>query len=141
MKKGSSTSGSTSRRRSRDVSPSRRMGRDRRPREAGRLPRQTGRGPPGRPFDRRWGPLMRLTPAQRRLADVGSEAQQKALRILRTLGDLYGAKRLLPITSAHVSGVSYKMIGDAGLEFLEDFARDAKVAVPTTVNPLGTDLA
>jgi predicted aconitase len=84
---------------------------------------------------------MRLTPGQRRLADEGSEAQQKALRVLRTLGDLYEAKRLVPITSAHVSGVSYKMIGDAGLEFLEDFARDARVAVPTTVNPLGTDLA
>src|SRR5207237_3378911 len=34
----------------------------------------------------------------------------------------------------------YKMIGDPGLEFLEDFARDARVTVPTTVNPLGTDL-
>jgi predicted aconitase len=33
------------------------------------------------------------------------------------------------------------MIGDAGLEFLEDFARDARVQVPTTVNPLGTDLS
>src|SRR5438309_4405842 len=33
------------------------------------------------------------------------------------------------------------MIGDPGLEFLEDFAGDARVAVPTTVNPLGTDLA
>ena len=84
---------------------------------------------------------MRLTAAQGRLADEGTEAQRKSLRILRTLGDLYGAKRLVPIVSAHVSGVSYKMIGDAGLEFLEDFARDAKVAVPTTVNPMGTDLA
>src|SRR5207237_8795808 len=45
------------------------------------------------------------------------------------------------ITSAYVSCASYKMIGDPGLEFLEDFARDARVAVPTTVNPLGTDLA
>jgi predicted aconitase len=84
---------------------------------------------------------MRLTSAQRRLSDEGTEAQRKALRILETLGGLYGAKRLVPITSAHVSGVSYKMIGDPGLEFLEDFAGDAKVAVPTTVNPLGTDLA
>ena len=46
----------------------------------------------------------------------------------------------MPVTSAHVSGASYKLIGDPGLEFLEDFARDARVAVPTTVNPLGTDL-
>lgn len=47
----------------------------------------------------------------------------------------------MPITSAHVSGASFKLIGDPGLEFLEDFARDARVCVPTTVNPLGTDLA
>src|SRR2546421_9413479 len=32
------------------------------------------------------------------------------------------------------------MIGDPGLEVLEDCARDARVVVPTTVNPLGTDL-
>ncbi len=63
------------------------------------------------------------------------------MRILVALGDLYGAKDLVKITSAHVSGASYKMIGDAGLEFLEDFAKDARVAVPTTVNPLGTDLS
>ena len=63
------------------------------------------------------------------------------MQILIALGELSSAKRLLPIMSAHVSGASYKMIGDPGLEFLEDFARDARVVVPTTVNPLGTDLA
>ena len=62
------------------------------------------------------------------------------MRLLIALGDLAGAERLVRVTSAHVSGASYKLIGDPGLEFLEDFARDAKVAVPTTVNPLGTDL-
>src|SRR5216110_823221 len=62
------------------------------------------------------------------------------MQILLALGGLSETKRLVPITSAHVSGASYKMIGDPGLEFLEDFARDARVLVPTTVNPLGTDL-
>ena len=56
------------------------------------------------------------------------------------LGELAGAERLVRVTSAHVSGASYKLIGDPGLEFLEDIARDARVTVPTTVNPLGTDL-
>src|SRR3989454_1907011 len=32
------------------------------------------------------------------------------------------------------------MVGDPGLEFIEDFARDARIAVPATVNPLGMDL-
>src|SRR3989454_277520 len=83
---------------------------------------------------------MRLTRAQRHLLDDGTGAQRKAMQILLAVGRLADAPRLIPITSAHVSGVSYKMIGDPGLEFLEDFARDARVSVPTTVNPLGTDL-
>src|SRR2546425_474405 len=84
---------------------------------------------------------MRLTRAQRHLLDDGTGSQRKAMQILLAVGRLADAPRLVPITSAHVSGVSYKMIGDPGLEFLEDFARDARVSVPTTVNPLGTDLA
>src|SRR6266571_7962406 len=84
---------------------------------------------------------MRLTATQRHLVEEGTDGQRKAMEILLTVGRLADAPRLVPITSAHVSGVSYKLIGDPGLEFLEDFARDARVSVPTTVNPLGTDLA
>lgn len=83
---------------------------------------------------------MRLTKAQRRLLEEGTDAQRQAMRILLTVGKLADADRLSPITNAHVSGASFKMIGDPGLEFLEDLARDARVVVPTTVNPLGTDL-
>src|SRR5207249_12172922 len=84
---------------------------------------------------------MRLTRAQRHLLDEGTDAQRKAMEILLTVGRLADAPRLVPTTSAHVSGASYKMIGDPGLEFLEDFAQTARVSVPTTVNRLGTDLA
>src|SRR3989454_12746738 len=84
---------------------------------------------------------MRLTRAERHLLDEGTDAQRKAMGILLTVGRLAEAARLVPITSAHVSGASYKLIGDPGLEFLEDFAQSARVSVPTTVNPLGTDLA
>src|SRR5881409_4522017 len=84
---------------------------------------------------------MRLTATQRHLVEEGTDGQRKAMEILLTVGRLADAPRLIPITSAHVSGASYKMIGDPGLEFLEDFAQTARVSVPTTVNPLGTDLA
>src|SRR2546427_12392259 len=84
---------------------------------------------------------MRLTRADRHLLDEGTDVQRKAMGILLTVGRLVEAARLVPITSAHVSGASYKMIGDPGLEFLEDFAQTARVSVPTTVNPLRTDLA
>ncbi len=65
-------------------------------------------------------------------------AVQKAMEILVTLGDIYGADRLIPIKSAQVAGVSYKNLGKAGLEFIEDLANSgAKVSVYTTLNPAG----
>src|SRR2546428_4102957 len=82
---------------------------------------------------------MRLTTRQRALRDSGTAAERTWMRLLIPLGGIYGADRLIPITSAHVSGSSYKMIGDPGLEFIEDVARDGTVVVPTTVNPLGMD--
>src|SRR2546427_7336152 len=83
---------------------------------------------------------MRLTPRHAALRDRGTQAQRTSMRLLIALGEIYGADRLIPIASAHVAGASYKMVGDPGLEFIEDFARDARIAVPATVNPLGMDL-
>ncbi len=69
------------------------------------------------------------------------EARQRALEIIVALAKIYEAERLLPITSVQVSGVSYKNLGEAGLEFLEDWASSgATVTVPTTLNPAGIDL-
>jgi len=65
-------------------------------------------------------------------------ALQKAMEILVALGDLYGADRLIPIKSAQIAGVSYKNLGEAGLEFLRDLVEmGAKVSVYTTLNPPG----
>ena len=55
------------------------------------------------------------------------------------LGRIYDADRLVPITSAHLSGVSYKTIGEGGIDFLKEMSKDAKVRVPTTLNPMGMD--
>jgi len=74
------------------------------------------------------------------MATAGTRAQRIAMRLLATLGEIHGADRLLPVTSAHVSGVSYRTIGDPGVGFLEDFARSARVVIPTTANPMITDL-
>jgi len=72
------------------------------------------------------------------LAGEYGYALQKAMEILVALGEIYGADRLIPIKSAQVAGVSYKNIGDAGIEFLRDFADSgAKVSVYTTLNPAG----
>ncbi len=67
-------------------------------------------------------------------------AAQKAMEILVALGKIYDAERLVPITSAHVSGVSYANVGEDGLGFLEELASDGKVLVKTTLNPAGMDL-
>ncbi|HEV8594430.1 MAG TPA: aconitase X catalytic domain-containing protein [Thermoplasmata archaeon] len=82
---------------------------------------------------------MHLTREEDALAKEGTPAEQLSMRILTTLGDVYGADRLIPIKSAHVSGVSLKTLGEPGLEFLEGFAATAKVRVRTTVNPMGLD--
>ena len=83
---------------------------------------------------------MHLTAEEEHLLHQGTPAEQLSMRILTTLGDVYGADRLIPIASAHVSGVSLKTLGEPGLAFLEEFAATAKVRVRTTVNPMGMDL-
>jgi predicted aconitase len=48
---------------------------------------------------------------------------------------------MIPVGSVQVAGVSYKSIGDPGMEFLEDFAsKGAKVKVLTYLNPAGMDM-
>ncbi len=68
------------------------------------------------------------------------EVMQKAMEILVALGEIYNADKLIHIKSAHISGVSYYNIGDAGLEFLREFSRGVRVSVKTTLNPCGADL-
>jgi len=73
------------------------------------------------------------------LAGEHGLGKRKAMELLVALGAIYGADRLIPITSAHLSGVSYKTIGEGGIEFLEEMAKDSKVMVRTTLNPMGMD--
>ncbi|MEM3670651.1 MAG: aconitase X catalytic domain-containing protein [Thermoprotei archaeon] len=68
-------------------------------------------------------------------------AVAKAMEILVALGKIYDAQRLIPCTSAQISGVSYKNIGAAGADFLWDFAQmGAKAVIPSYINPAGMDL-
>ena len=74
------------------------------------------------------------------LAGEQGLATQKAMQILVALGKIYDAERLIAVSSVQVSGVSYKNLGDAGLEFLSELARDGKARVKTTLNPAGMSL-
>jgi len=70
------------------------------------------------------------------------EAKALAMKLLVAVGDIFEAKRMTKVKSVQVSGVSYKTIGEAGLEFLEDLCRKgAEAAVKTTLNPAGMDLS
>ncbi|MCU0643266.1 MAG: aconitase X, partial [bacterium] len=65
---------------------------------------------------------------------------KKAMEILVALGRIYDAKEMVAVTSAQIAGVSYKNIGDPGLEFLTDWAnQDAHVHIPAFMNPAGID--
>jgi predicted aconitase len=85
---------------------------------------------------------MELSAEERRMLD-GDEgpAVRKAMQIVVALGEIYEADGLVPITSAQIAGVSYKNLGDAGLEFLADWAaQGGRVRVPAYMNPAGMDL-
>jgi predicted aconitase len=67
-------------------------------------------------------------------------ATQKAMEIITTLGEIYGAERLIPVSSVQIAGVSYHNLGEAGLEYLATMAEDGISRVLTTLNPAGMDL-
>ncbi|NIN66489.1 MAG: DUF521 domain-containing protein [Anaerolineae bacterium] len=85
---------------------------------------------------------MRLTPEEEALlaGDQGT-AVRKAMEIVVALGRIYEAEELVPVTSVQVAGVGYSNLGDAGLQFIREWADSgARVKVPATLNPAGMDL-
>jgi predicted aconitase len=76
---------------------------------------------------------------ERALSGDYGEALSSAYRILVAIGEATGAERLVPIKWAHISGVNYNTIGDGGKRFLDKFSDTARVAVTTTINPMGYD--
>jgi predicted aconitase/predicted aconitase with swiveling domain len=77
------------------------------------------------------------------LAGEQGRARQMGMRLLLDLAAMAGATRLVPISSAHLSGVS-PLTGGLGLRlFLSRLADDPGegVAVPTTLNAAGCDEA
>jgi predicted aconitase len=85
---------------------------------------------------------MFLTTEEEQILD-GEEgyARQLAMKIVVKLGEIFSADNLIPITAAHISGASYKTIGDAPIAFLEDLVKNgARASVKATLNPVGFDL-
>lgn len=84
---------------------------------------------------------MYLTRDEERILDgEHGWANQICMKILVRLGELFKAQKLIPIDSAHISGVSYKTLGDAPIEFLQALANaNAKTRVKATLNPQSLD--
>ncbi|MEM0475202.1 MAG: aconitase X catalytic domain-containing protein [Candidatus Norongarragalinales archaeon] len=74
------------------------------------------------------------------LSGAKGNAVKKSMEILVALGEIYGAKRLIDVSSVQIAGVSYDNLGDAGLDYLSELAKDGKTRVLTTLNPAGMDL-
>lgn len=84
---------------------------------------------------------MRLTGEEKKYLDgKHGNAAKKSMEILVALGEIFGAEHLISVESVQVAGVSYDNLGDAGLEYLDELAKDGKVIVKTTLNPAGMDL-
>jgi len=65
-----------------------------------------------------------------------------AMDVLVKMGEIFNAKRMIPIKSAHCSCTAYSVDGkDAVLEFMKDIVKsNLKVKVPTTSQVLSIDL-
>src|SRR5512135_3070468 len=85
---------------------------------------------------------MELTHGEKKLlAGEQGSATRKAMEILVALGTIYGAERMIPVSSVQVAGVSYDNLGEAGLQFLSELADEGgKARLLTTLNPAGIDL-
>lgn len=82
---------------------------------------------------------LQLSKEEERIFDgEAGEGPKIAIRLLNSLGELGGAERLIPVKSAHISGVSYKNVGEGGIQFLRKISH--RVNVPTSLNPLGFDI-
>ncbi len=85
---------------------------------------------------------MKLTDEERSwLAGEGGVALRRAMEIIVALGRIYGAERLIPVESVQISGVSYRNLGEAGLNFLRRWVQEgAEVRVPALLNPTAMDM-
>ena len=85
---------------------------------------------------------MILTPEQENILEgKQGKTRQKAIRLLIDLGKAAKANRLVPVTSAHVSGVSPLTGGDGLIKFLEDLVSDSDgtAVVETSLTSAGCD--
>lgn len=83
---------------------------------------------------------MILSDSEKKLLDGSAgEASQIAMSVICDLGDLYDARRLIPVSQVHIDTTLYMV--EAGAQFAERMAHlGAAFRVPTSLNPSAIDL-
>lgn len=83
---------------------------------------------------------MRLTDEeQKMLAGDYGKTVQKCMKVLVALGEIYGAEYMIEVKNVHAPGVSYRVTGNAGLNYVKEASEDATFRVPMTLNTIGID--
>lgn len=86
--------------------------------------------------------VVKLTSEEKSIlnGEIGPTAA-KAMSLQLGLAKIHGALDFVEVKSVQVSGVSYHNLGDAGLEFLQEWAGGGRTSVySATINPAGMDL-
>lgn len=83
---------------------------------------------------------MKLTHEEQEMLE-GREGPlvQKCMKVLVTLGEIYGAEKMVEVKNVHAPGVSYRVAGDAGLGYVKDASEQGRFRVPMTLNTTGID--
>lgn len=83
---------------------------------------------------------MHLTAYEQEMLDgLHGKTVQKCMKLLVALGTIYDAEDMVEVTNVHSPGVSYRVAGDAGLNYVKEASEDAVFCVPTTLNTIGID--
>jgi hypothetical protein len=85
---------------------------------------------------------MKLTDEEKKMLDgVLGTGPQSAMRLLVTLGEIYGAERMIPVSSCHAGGRSYLISGEENIEWMNDLrSGGAYFRVFTSTNPCSVDM-
>ncbi len=84
---------------------------------------------------------MNLTDHEKKMLDGAmGTGPQHAMRLLVTLGEIFEAPRMIPVSSCHVGGRSYLVSGEENVEWLTElYEGGARLRVFTSTNPCSCD--
>ena len=85
---------------------------------------------------------MKLTSEEQKMLEGAyGPSVQKSMQILTTLGDIYGAERMIPVKSVHMPGSSIVVAGEAATSFVEQMGDNGTaMAAFTTLNTGAMDM-